>query len=100
METTKKNLFCSLNHFRASIRKFVKTFVLGKEILKHLVPEELNGETCGDWKDEWVPFLKKDVLYLFSVLSRYKMIMAKTFGLGMKIFSVPPPLQVGKVLYH
>ena len=76
---------CSMNHLSSSLKKLGETFGLQKELLKQEMNHtEIYEDTWMDKKDEWLPYLKMDVLSLAFIYARYSMNMDSLTGFGMK----------------
>ena len=76
---------CSMNHLSSSLRKLGETFGLQKELLKQEMNHtEIYEDTWEDKRDEWLPYLKMDVLSLAFIYARYTMNMDSLTEFGMK----------------
>ena len=71
--------------FKLFVKKIVKTFKLPKEILKtEMNHEEIDESIWRDKKDEWLPYVKNDVLCTAHSYARYNKCMEEITGLSMK----------------
>ena len=76
---------CGMTHLNYSLKKLGKTFKLQKELLKTEMNHEQTDETIWrDKKDEWVDYLKKDVLCNAFSYARYSKAMEQISGFSMK----------------
>ena len=76
---------CSMNHLSSSLKKLGETFGLQKELLKQEMNHtEIYEDTWWDKMNEWLPYLKMDVLSLAFIYARYSMNMDSITGFGMK----------------
>ena len=67
---------CSMNHLSSSLKKLGETYGLQKELLKQEMNHtEIYEDTWMDKKDEWLPYLKMDVLsfsfYICKIFNEY-----------------------------
>ena len=74
-----------MTHLNYSLKKFGRTFILPKEILK----TELNhdGIDENNWrnkKNEWLPYVKNDVHCTAYSYARHKKTMEEKTGFSMK----------------
>ena len=54
---------CGMNHLNYSLKKLGKTFKLAEELLKtEMNHDEIDEKNWKDKKDEWLPYVKNDVL--------------------------------------
>ena len=79
--------------YKIFIKKLGKTFKLQKELLKtEMDHDEVDGNNYEDKKDEWLPYVKQDVLCTAFSYARYIKAMEEITGFGMKdCLSVPGP---------
>ena len=55
---------CGMTHLNCSLKKLGKTFILQKELLKtEMNHDEVDGKNYKDKINEWLPYVKNDVLY-------------------------------------
>ena len=74
-----------MTHLYYSLTKFGKTFNLQKELLKtEMNHDEITGDNWRDKKDEWVDYVKKDVLCTAFSYARYCKAMEDITGFSMK----------------
>ena len=67
---------CGINHFKYSLKKLGKTFKLQKELLKtEMDHDEIDGHNYKDKKDEWLGYVKNDVLWTAFSYARYSKAM-------------------------
>ena len=80
------NFRCGMTHINESLKKIGTTFNLQKELLKQ---EMDHGEIYADnWdknENEWVDYVKNDVLCTAFSYARYSKGMEEITGFGMKI---------------
>ena len=84
---------CGMIHLNYSLKKLGKTFKLPKELLK----TETNHDQIdkNNWrykKDEWLPYVKNDVLCTAYSYARYIKAMEEITGFSMKDFLSLPGL--------
>ena len=76
---------CGMTHLNYSLKKLGKTFKLPKEILKtEMNHDDIDGNIWRDKKDEWLPFVKNDVLCTSYFYARYNKNMEEITGFSMK----------------
>ena len=76
---------CSMNHLSSSLKKLGETFGLQKELLKQQMNHtDVYEDNYMDKMEEWLPYLKMDVLSLAFIYARYTMNMDSLTGFGMK----------------
>ena len=82
---------CGLIHLNYSLKKLGKTFKLQKELLKtEMNHDDVDGDTYKDKKDEWLPYVKNDVLCAVFSFARYIKAMEELTGFSVKdCLSVP-----------
>ena len=67
------------------MKKLAKTFRLQKELLKtEENHDEVDGNNYKDKKDEWLPYVKNDILCTAFSYVRYRKAMEEITGFGMK----------------
>ena len=75
---------CGLTHHIFSLKKLEKTFKLQKELLKTgMNHDQVDGNNYKDKKDEWLPYVKNDVLCTAFSYARYSKAMEEITGYGM-----------------
>ena len=63
---------CGMNHIIYSFKKLGRTFKLQKELLKtEMDHDEIDGKNCKDKINEWLPYVKNDVLCTVFSYARY-----------------------------
>ena len=63
---------CGMTHLIYSLKNLGKTFKLQKELLKtEMNHDEITGDNWRDKKDEWVDYVKNDVLCTAFSYARY-----------------------------
>ena len=76
---------CGMTHLNYSLKKLGKTFKLPKELLKtEMTHDDINGNNWRDKKDEWLPYVKNDVLCTSYSYARYNKNMEEITGFSMK----------------
>ena len=76
---------CGMTHLNYSLEKLGKTFKLQKELLKtEMNHDEVYTDTWKDRKDEWLDYVKNDVLCTAFCYARYSKAMEEITGFGMK----------------
>ena len=85
------HFFCGMTHFSYSLKKLGRTFKLQKEFLKiEMNHDEVDGNTYRDKINEWLPYVKNDVLCTGFRYARYCKAMQEISGFSMKdCLSVP-----------
>ena len=72
---------CGMTHLNYSVKKLGKTFKLQKELLKtEKNHDEVNSDTWEDKKDEWLDFVKNDVLCTAFSYAKYIKAMEEITG--------------------
>ena len=70
-----------MTHLNYSLKKLGKTFKLQKELLKiEMDHDEVDGNNYKDKKDEWLDYVKQDVLCTAFSYSRYSKAMQEITG--------------------
>ena len=76
---------CGMTHLNYSLRNLGRTFNLQKELLKtELNHDEIDYNNYKDEKDEWLDYVKQDVLCTAFSFARYCKVMAGIAGFSMK----------------
>ena len=76
---------CGMTHLNYSLEKLGKTFKLQKELLKtKMNHNEVYSDTWKNKKDEWLDYVKNDVLCTAFSYARYSKAMEEITGVGMK----------------
>ena len=76
---------CGMIHLNYSLKKLGKTFKLPKELLKtEMNHDEIDENNWRDKKDEWLPYVKNDVLCTAYSYARYIKAMEEITGFSMK----------------
>ena len=76
---------CGMTHLIYSFKKIGKTFKLPKELLKTEMDHDgIDENNWKDKKDEWLPYVKNDVLCTAYSYARYIKAMEKITGFSMK----------------
>ena len=76
---------CGMTHLNYSLRKLGKTFKLPKELLKtEMNHDEIDENNWRDKKDEWLPYVKNDVLCTAYSYARYIKALEEITGFSMK----------------
>ena len=76
---------CGMTHLNYSLKKLGKTFKLQKELLKtEMNHDEVYSDTWKDKKDEWLDYVKNDVLCTAFCYARYSKAMEETIEFSMK----------------
>ena len=76
---------CGKTHLNYSLEKLGKTFKLQKDLLKTKMNHNaVYSDTWKDKKDEWLDYVKKDVLCTAFFYARYSKAMEEITGFGMK----------------
>ena len=84
---------CGTTHLNYSLKRFGKTFKLQKELLKSEIDHDgVDGNNYKDKKDEWLPYVKNDVLCTAYSYARYIKAMEKITGFSMKDYLSLPGL--------
>ena len=90
---------CGMTHLNYKLEKLGKTFKLQKELLKtEMNHDDVDGKNYKDKIDEWLPYVKNDVLCTAFSYARYIIAMEEITkfsmkdclslpGLGMKYFN-------------
>ena len=66
------------------MKKLGETFILRKELLKtEMNHDEITGNNYMDKTDEWVDYVKNDVLYTAFTYARYSKAMEETTEFSM-----------------
>ena len=76
---------CGMTQLNYSLEKLGKTFKLQKELLKaEMNHNEIDGNNYNDKKDEWLNYVKNDVLCTALSYARYSKAMEEITGFSMK----------------
>ena len=76
---------CGLTHLNYPLKNLGKNFKLQKELLKtEMDHNEVYSDTWKDKKDEWLDYVKNDVLCTAFSYARYSKAMEEKTGFGMK----------------
>ena len=76
---------CGMTHLNYSLKKLGKTFKLQKELLKtEMKHEEVYSDTWKDKKDEWLVYVKNDVLCTAFCYARFCKAMQELTEFSMK----------------
>ena len=76
---------CGMTHLNYSLKKLGKTFKLQKELLKtEMNHDEIYADNWRDKNDEWVDYVKNDVLCTAFSYARYCKAMEEITGFSMK----------------
>ena len=76
---------CGMTHLNYSLEKLGKTFKLQKEFLKtELNHDDVYGDIYKDNIDEWLPYVKNDVLCTAFSYARFIKAMPEITGFSMK----------------
>ena len=76
---------CGMTHLIFSLKKIGKTFKLQKELVKtELNHDEVNGDNYKDKINEWLPYVKNDVLCTAFSYARYFKAMEERTGFSLK----------------
>ena len=79
---------CDLMHIKDSLKNIGKSYILQPCLLKQeLKHYDINEDTWEDKENEWLAYLKSDVLSTAFVCALYTMGMVKLTGFGMKYSS-------------
>ena len=74
-----------MTHLSYSLKKIGKTFKLPKELLKTEIDHDgIDGNNWRDKKDEWLPYVKNDVLCTAYSYARYIKAMEEITGFSVK----------------
>ena len=74
-----------MTHLNYSLKKLGKTFKLQKELLKtEMDHDEVDYNNYKDKKDEWLPYVKNDVLCTAFSYGRYCKATEEITGFSMK----------------
>ena len=97
--SSKSSFKCGMTHLNYSLKKLSKTFKLQKELSKtEMNDDEVDGDNYRDKRNEWLPYVKNDVLCTAFSYARYIKAMEEITefsmkdclslpGLGLKYFS-------------
>ena len=76
---------CGMTHLNYSLKKLGRTFKLQKELLKtELNHDEVHGKKYKDKVDEWLPYVKNNVLCTAFSYARYNKALEEITGFSMK----------------
>ena len=76
---------CGMTHLNYSLQKLGKTFKLQEELLKtSMNHDEVYSDTWKDKKDEWLDYVKNDVLCTAFCYASYSKAMEEITGFSMK----------------
>ena len=76
---------CGMTHLNYSLKKLGKTFKLPKELSKpEMNHDELDENNWRNKKDEWLPYVKNDVLCTAYSYARYNKCKEEKTGFSMK----------------
>ena len=76
---------CGMTHLNYSLKKLGKTFKLPEELLKtEMNHNDIDANNWRDKKDEWLPYVKNDVLCTAYSYARYIKAMEEITGFSMK----------------
>ena len=76
---------CDMTHLNYSLKKLGKTFKLQKELLKtEMNHDDVDGDNYKDKIDEWLPYVKNDVLCTAFSYARCIKAMQEITGCSMK----------------
>ena len=76
---------CGMTHLNYSLKKLGKTFKLQKELLKtEMNHDEIDGKKYTDKINEWLPYVKNDVLCTVFSYARFVKAMEEITGFSMK----------------
>ena len=76
---------CGMTHLNYKLEKLGKTFKLQKELLKtEMNHDEVDGKNYKDKMDEWLPYVKNDVLCTAFSYARYVKAMQEITKFSMK----------------
>ena len=76
---------CGMTHLNYSLKKLGKTFKLQKELLKTEMDHDgVDGDNYKKKINEWLPYVKNDVLYTAFSYARYIKAMEEITGFSMK----------------
>ena len=76
---------CGMTHLNYSLKKLRKTFKLQKELLKtEMNHDNVDGNSYMNKKDDWLPYVKPDVLCTVFSYARYSKAMEEITGFSMK----------------
>ena len=79
------NFLCGMTHLNYSIKNLGKAFKLQKELLKtELNHDEVDGNNYKNKINEWLPYVKNDVLCTAFSYARYCKAMEDFTGFSMK----------------
>ena len=72
---------CGMTHMKYSLKKLGKTSKLPKEVLKtEMNHDNIDENNWRDEKDEWLPYVKNDVLSTAYCYARYNKCMEEITG--------------------
>ena len=84
---------CGMTHLNYSLTKLANTFILLKELLKTEMDHDgIDENNWKDKKDDWLPYVKNDVLCTAYSYARYIKAMEEITGFSMKDFLPLPGL--------
>ena len=84
---------CGMTHLNYSLKKLGKTFKLQKDLLKtEMNHDDVDGDNYKDKIDEWLPYVKNDVLCTAFSYARYIKAMQEITGFSRKDCSSLPGL--------
>ena len=76
---------CGMTHLNYSLRKLGRTFKLQKELSKtEMNHDEVDGDNYKDKINEWLPYVKNDVLCTAFSYARYIKAIEEMGGFSMK----------------
>ena len=79
------HFICGMTHLNYSLKKLGKTFKLPKELLKiEMNHDGIDENNCRAKKDEWLPYVKNDVLCTAYSYARYIKAMEEITEFSMK----------------
>ena len=81
-----KTIFrCGMTQLKYSLEKIGKTFEIQKELVKtEMDHDEVHGNNYKDKKDDWLPYVKQDVLCTAFSYARYCKTMQEITKFSMK----------------
>ena len=84
---------CGMNHLNYSLEKLGKTFKLQEELLKtEMNHDDADGNNYMNKKDEWLPYIKQDILCAAFSYARSCKTVEDITGFSMKDFLSLPGL--------